>query len=87
MVVYDDNSGAAGTELWRLTSALNVSGGATLIFNGIRQIATLSSADVTSTYLPPASGYFRLLDGIADGQVWVACTSGTAVLDYRKRWR
>lgn len=91
--VYSDASGVAGSEVtaYRITSALNVSSGATLVLNGVRQIATLSGTDVTSTYLPPSSGYFYPLGNrpqdIAAGQVWVSVTSGTGQLDYRKKWR
>lgn len=91
--IHADSSGSAGSEItsYRITSALSVSGGSTLILNGIRHIATISGSDVTSTYLPPGSGYFYPLgnrpEDIAAGQVWVAVTSGTGTLDYRIRWR
>lgn len=93
MRVHADSSGVAGSEITsrRITVTGSLSGAQTLVLNGIRHIATLSSSDVTSTYLPPGSGYFNPLgdrpEDISAGQVWVACTSGTAVLDYRKRWR
>lgn len=88
IVVYEDDGGSAGDELWRLTMDYAVAGGETLTVDGLLHRIDLDGVDVTDSALPVDSDtYFRTLDPAGDTSVWVKVTSGTGTLTWRKKWR
>lgn len=91
-VVYEDNGGVAGTELWRIPLVGSVGSGETFTIDSMLHRVLYddgaTETDVTETAVPIDSGVrFRLLDGADEDSVWVALTTGSGTLRWRRRWR
>ncbi len=91
-IVYEDNSGSAGAELWRIPLVGTVGSGESLIIDSLLHRVLedngATKTDITETAVPLDSGVeFKRMESGEDTSVWVDLSTGTGLLSWRKRWR
>ena len=91
-IVYEDDSGAVGDEIFRVTADYTVGSGKTLTMDSLLHRMVYddgaTETDVTDTAFPLGTAErFRDLDSAENTSVWVALSTASGTLSWRNRWR
>lgn len=92
MIVFADDGGSPGAELWRISLVGTIGSGESFIIDELLHRVLKDDGavetDVTETAVPLNSGEeFRRLDSGENESVWVELSESTGLLSWRKNWR
>jgi len=91
-IVYEDDDGSAGAELFRIPLVGTVGSGESFIIDELLHRVLeddgATETDITETAVPLDSGVeFKRLESLENESVWADLSAGTGLLSWRNIWR